>query len=324
MGVDPVMALLADRQPVGYDVELVPDPASAVMAGMHVVVVASTSDGSIDVQDLTRKADEHKDRLAALMVTYPSTHGVFEEAIQDDLQPRPELEFTTNAIEHLRLGNHRFALLEAIIGLEIVLARFLQSYLKVRKGLSKTRIEKFLSPDLGLTARVAGVLDLVLTKEQLEQTRIENVLSAIKWRNTVVHRTGRLPDNLPEETLRDGVFAVLGLTDLLADEADSIEAEHDMELIAAEIAAKLQSLPRPKVRYLGRHGVGVWFMKAGFDDSWIPTKDIEEIVASVGQLRRSKDSRFDPLRHLQVMFQTIPGDEIMRWRAGQWAPLRKR
>jgi glycine dehydrogenase len=71
------------------DVVLIPasahgtNPASAVMAGMRVVVVASTSDGNIDVADLERKAQEHRDQLAALMVTYPSTHGVFEESIQD-------------------------------------------------------------------------------------------------------------------------------------------------------------------------------------------------------------------------------------------------
>ncbi|MGE3706095.1 MAG: aminomethyl-transferring glycine dehydrogenase [Vicinamibacterales bacterium] len=71
------------------DVVLIPasahgtNPASAVMAGMRVVVVASTKDGSIDVVDLEAKATEHASRLAALMVTYPSTHGVFEESIQD-------------------------------------------------------------------------------------------------------------------------------------------------------------------------------------------------------------------------------------------------
>jgi glycine dehydrogenase len=59
------------------------NPASAAMVGMDVVVVASTKEGNIDVEDLRAKADQHKDRLAALMVTYPSTHGVFEESIQD-------------------------------------------------------------------------------------------------------------------------------------------------------------------------------------------------------------------------------------------------
>ncbi len=59
------------------------NPASAVMAGMRVVTVACLTDGDIDMAALTAKADEHKDRLAALMVTYPSTHGVFEETIVD-------------------------------------------------------------------------------------------------------------------------------------------------------------------------------------------------------------------------------------------------
>lgn len=57
------------------------NPASAVMAGMRVVVVECDDNGNIDVADLQAKADQHADTLAALMVTYPSTHGVFEEAI---------------------------------------------------------------------------------------------------------------------------------------------------------------------------------------------------------------------------------------------------
>ncbi|WP_121667876.1 aminomethyl-transferring glycine dehydrogenase [Mesonia aquimarina] len=59
------------------------NPASAVMAGMKVVVTKSTDKGNIDVDDLREKALKHKDNLAALMVTYPSTHGVFESAIKD-------------------------------------------------------------------------------------------------------------------------------------------------------------------------------------------------------------------------------------------------
>jgi glycine cleavage system protein P-like pyridoxal-binding family len=70
----------------GADVCLIPssahgtNAASAVMAGMRVVVVACDDDGNVDVDDLKRKVTEHGDRLAALMVTYPSTHGVFETA----------------------------------------------------------------------------------------------------------------------------------------------------------------------------------------------------------------------------------------------------
>jgi len=59
------------------------NPASAVMAGMKVVVVKCDDHGNIDVADLKEKAAAHKDVLAGLMVTYPSTHGVFEESIRD-------------------------------------------------------------------------------------------------------------------------------------------------------------------------------------------------------------------------------------------------
>ncbi|EKT4467495.1 aminomethyl-transferring glycine dehydrogenase [Pseudomonas putida] len=57
------------------------NPATAHMAGMRVVVTACDARGNVDVEDLRAKAIEHRDRLAAIMITYPSTHGVFEEAI---------------------------------------------------------------------------------------------------------------------------------------------------------------------------------------------------------------------------------------------------
>lgn len=81
-----------DRGDVKRNVALIPssahgtNPASAVMAGMQVVVVACDERGNIDVADLRAKAAEHRDRVAALMVTYPSTHGVFEEGIKEVCQ----------------------------------------------------------------------------------------------------------------------------------------------------------------------------------------------------------------------------------------------
>ena len=59
------------------------NPASAVMAGMRVIVVKTDENGNIDVADLEAKAKANREKLAALMVTYPSTHGVFEESIRD-------------------------------------------------------------------------------------------------------------------------------------------------------------------------------------------------------------------------------------------------
>jgi glycine dehydrogenase len=71
------------------DVVLIPasahgtNPASAIMAGFRVVVVATAPNGNVDVTDLKTKAAAHGERLAGLMITYPSTHGVFEEAIKE-------------------------------------------------------------------------------------------------------------------------------------------------------------------------------------------------------------------------------------------------
>jgi glycine dehydrogenase len=79
----------AARGEAARDICLIPssahgtNPASAVMAGYRVVVVGCDRDGNIDVDDLKAKIALHREKLAALMVTYPSTHGVFEETIKD-------------------------------------------------------------------------------------------------------------------------------------------------------------------------------------------------------------------------------------------------
>ena len=84
-----IRAYHAARGQGGRDVCLIPasahgtNPASAVVAGMKVVVVACDARGNIDVADLRAKAEQHAETLGALMVTYPSTHGVFEEAITE-------------------------------------------------------------------------------------------------------------------------------------------------------------------------------------------------------------------------------------------------
>lgn len=86
-GLMVIRAYHLSRGDAHRDIALIPqsahgtNPASAVMAGMKVVVVKTDAQGNIDVDDLRAKADEHKENLAALMVTYPSTHGVFEERI---------------------------------------------------------------------------------------------------------------------------------------------------------------------------------------------------------------------------------------------------
>lgn len=88
-GLQVIRAYQQDKGESHRDVALIPasahgtNPATAVMCGLKVVVVATDSHGNIDFDDLLKKAEEHKDNLCCLMVTYPSTHGVFESKIKD-------------------------------------------------------------------------------------------------------------------------------------------------------------------------------------------------------------------------------------------------
>ncbi|MBL8861795.1 MAG: aminomethyl-transferring glycine dehydrogenase [Planctomycetes bacterium] len=88
-GLQVIRAYHQDRGAPQRDVCLIPhsahgtNPASAVMAGMQVVVVDCDEQGNVDVADLARKAEAHAPRLAALMITYPSTHGVFEAGVAE-------------------------------------------------------------------------------------------------------------------------------------------------------------------------------------------------------------------------------------------------
>ena len=88
-GLEVIRAYLASQGQGHRDVVLIPasahgtNPASAVMAGFRVVVVATDGSGNVDVADLKAKSSQHASSLAGLMITYPSTHGVFEDAIRE-------------------------------------------------------------------------------------------------------------------------------------------------------------------------------------------------------------------------------------------------
>ncbi len=88
-GLHAIVSYHRDRGQPARDICLIPssahgtNAASAVMVGMRVVVVAALDDGTVDLKDLRAKCEEHQDDLAAMMVTYPSTHGVYEEGITE-------------------------------------------------------------------------------------------------------------------------------------------------------------------------------------------------------------------------------------------------
>lgn len=145
-----------------------------------------------------------------------------QKAVQSDDSPPPEREFTTNSIEHLHLGNLRLAVVESVIGLEIVLTRFLSEYLKHYKEFSKERIREFLSPEFGLTSRIAGILHLTLSKKDIEKFDLAKVRKVVRWRNGIVHRTGHLPKDVSKDDVSDCIVHVISLSLFLGNKADCI------------------------------------------------------------------------------------------------------
>lgn len=146
-----------------------------------------------------------------------------EEAGQDNLEPSPEKEFLTNAFEHLRVGNMRLALVEAVVCVEIVVSQFLKAYFEINKGWSKTRLRSYLNPDITLSTRVGLLLEIILSADDLKAVDGERVRAGIGWRNKAVHESGHLPD-VPEKEIRQVIVAVLTLALRLGQKRDEIIA----------------------------------------------------------------------------------------------------
>src|SRR5262249_22809652 len=132
------------------------------------------------------------------------------EAVEENEPPSPAQEFVVNALEHVTLGNFRYAILEAVIALEIVLARYLRLALE-RRDLPKEAIDDFLSPQLALRDRVSVLLNLTLGRDALQDYDFGKILTVIRWRNHIVHRHGHLPVGLQAKDIFEGTRALLGL-----------------------------------------------------------------------------------------------------------------
>src|SRR6266850_655204 len=141
------------------------------------------------------------------------------EALEDQKDPpAPEQEFLLNATAHRRDRNYRLAVMEAVIGLEIVLTDYIRNYLSVHKKVPKNRVASFVSkPEIGLTARVSGLLDMTLHESYIKTIEFDKVLKVIEWRNGIVHKSGRLPKELTNDTLDQHIQAVINLVEMLAE-----------------------------------------------------------------------------------------------------------
>jgi len=232
------------------------------------------------------------------------------EALEGNKEPPPELEFYTNTIGHVRQKNYRLAILESIICLEIVLTQFLTEYLTVTIELPKRRLIKFLSSDIGLTARLSALLNLTLHQSFLQDIDLDKVIKVVEWRNRVMHKTGRLPAGIPEDALRDGIFAVLSLVKLLAERRDNAAAGPELQIIREALHQKedkclfqIWLMPSHRVR------IDIEFFTMRSSSEY---RKFIALVEQADKLLKNRDEYFEVSKHLTIHFKVL-GGETLGW-----------
>lgn len=235
--------------------------------------------------------------------------GRIREVLEDDLEIPPEDEFLTNTTGHLRARNYRLAVVDAVIGLEIVLSRYLRAYLDISKGLPKKRINDFLRHDFGLTARLSGILDLTIHESWLKDINLDHVLKAVQWRNVIVHRTGRLPSEVPSGTVHEALNGVLKLARTLAELHVDVLAYLEKTRISQTVRDRWQEqIGWPRIWVKPWHQVVAEI--ACFGES-LSREEMQRIAEDLSVELKNRDRRFDPITHLRVTFKRIFPEESL-------------
>lgn len=241
------------------------------------------------------------------------------EAIQDNVSPAPEREFLTNSIEHLRVGNLRLAVLEAVVCLEIVVSQFLRAHFELNRGWSKSRLGKYLNPDISLATRVGLLLEMLLSEEDLKAIDGESVRAGIAWRNKAVHETGHLPPDVPEKDVRRVISAVLGLALRLGQKRDALLATPENREVARLIAEKHGIAPPAITVLSGRiRAVRFRFFQLPFPNEGA----MGAIAVDLAQEFAARDNRFQPNDHLHVWFEQFM-TPVALWTGGKLSAITK-
>jgi hypothetical protein len=239
------------------------------------------------------------------------------DAVRENREPGPGQEFIVNAMEHVRRRNLRYALLEAVIALEIAMTSFLRLFL-TRRGIPKQRIEQFLSPTLTLHDRISILLDLTSRPRDLQGREIDLAIKAIAWRNDVVHRYGKIRDGIPENVVRDGIWAVIRLAGFLETRYQELNADPEMQAIANEVMEELgRGLAAPLI-LLRSPEPHHYVAEVVYIADVVPTPTgLQTIVDRLADKLLKRDSAFDKMRRFYVRFVVSPSDVRARWMSGQ-------
>ncbi len=242
-----------------------------------------------------------------------------EESINEKYIPNPEQEFLTNSLEQFKNNNFRLSLIESIMALEIILNQCIRKYLLLKLNLEKLKIDKFINPQLGLTARVSVLLNIILTKEKISEIDIDKILKAVNWRNNIIHTTGNFPNNLDIEVIKNHIVEVWNLVKILSQYYSKISAEPELDQIAKSIEKK-PHIKCPTIEYIDRHTVWIRFIH--LIDLVPEIEIVNEAIIRIIKIFEEKDKYFNAKENLIVDFQQV--DQIKhRWQKGDFVEIIK-
>lgn len=242
-----------------------------------------------------------------------------EESINEKYILNPQQEFLTNSFEHFKNGNFRLSLVESIIALEIILNQCIRIYLSVKLNLEKSKIDEFVKPQLGLTARVSVLLHILLSKETISKISIDKILQAVKWRNHITHKTGNFPDGLDMENIKNHIVEVWNLVKILSKYYSKISTEPELEKIAKSIEKK-PHIKCPTIEYIDRNTVWVRFIH--LIDLVPKIEFVKEAINRIIKIFEEKDKYFNAKENLIVDFQQV--NQIKhRWHKGDFIEIKE-
>lgn len=268
--------------------------------------------------------------LAIMSALFPDSCGELNssllsdirETIIDNISPSPEQEFVVNCIEYLHNRNYRMAVVESVTCLDIVTSQYLNSYLATYKNISKNRRDRFLQPQLGLSARIACLLDLCLNPDDTKKVEFDNIFTAIGWRNEIIHKSGHLPRDLPDEIIITRILSVLELVNLLAGLRNQIENMPELQEIGKKIS-KQTSAPLPNISIVGKHKIVMEFTYFAFLGEFPDLEKLNAVAQEAKKLLSERDKRFCAEEHLYIRFYSFPNELRAIWRKGILNPVQK-
>jgi hypothetical protein len=219
------------------------------------------------------------------------------DAIEDGQAPAPDQEFYVNALEHVEAGNYRMAIVESVICLELCIAGWMNEWLR-RRGVADQAIQSHFSKDVGIAARVAVMVPVLLHGQFHARYDSAAVLRLIKLRNGIAHKTGHV-EGVPHEQLIALINEAMKLAVTATTHTKRLQATERLAAVQADVQRRCGT--RPNIDFYPPRSYFAEFRYPGLASIPDP-RTLEAAVNALGERLSADDRRFVAERDLEVSF----------------------